>query len=56
LLGDEATIHARAEVLGLKLDDAQIVNPEMSPLREKYVEELYRLRQRRGVALSEARI
>jgi len=55
LLGDEARIHARSEVLGLKLDDAQIVNPARSAQRERYVEELYRLRQRRGVALNEAR-
>ncbi len=55
LLGDETRIHARAEVLGLKLDDAQVVNPAMSPVCERYVEELYRLRQRRGVALNEAR-
>jgi malate dehydrogenase (oxaloacetate-decarboxylating)(NADP+) len=55
LLGDEATVWGRAEELGLKLDGAQVVNPAFSPSRECYVDELYRLRQRKGVTLSEAR-
>ena len=41
--------------LGLDLTQAKIVDPATSPLRENYIEELYRLRQRRGVTLSEAR-
>ena len=31
------------------------MDPERSDLRERYVQELFRLRQRRGVTLTEAR-
>src|SRR5450755_4193021 len=55
LLGNAATIHAKTAELGLDLEHAQIVDPASSPLRESYIQELFRLRQRRGVTLSEAR-
>jgi malate dehydrogenase (oxaloacetate-decarboxylating)(NADP+) len=55
LLGNVATIHAKTVALGLDLKDAQIVDPATSPLRERYIQELFRLRQRRGVTLNEAR-
>jgi malate dehydrogenase (oxaloacetate-decarboxylating)(NADP+) len=54
LLGDPATIHTRAAVLGLTLGDVRIIDPGTSLVRENYVEELFRLRQRRGVTLAEA--
>ena len=56
LLGDPATIHARAEELGLNLKGIKVVDPAASSLREIYIQELFRLRQRRGVSLSEARV
>ena len=56
LLGDLATIHARAEELGLNLKGIEIVDPTASALRDVYIQELFRLRQRRGVTLSEARV
>jgi len=56
LLGDLATIHARAEELGLSLEGIKVVDPTASALRELYIQELFRLRQRRGVTLSEARV
>ena len=56
LLGDPAAIHARAEELGLNLEGIKIVDPTASTLREVYIQELFRLRQRRGVTLSEARL
>ena len=56
LLGDSAAIHARAEELGLNLEGIKIVDPTASTLREVYIEELFHLRQRRGVTLSEARL
>jgi len=56
LLGDLATIHARAEELGLNLEGIKIVDPTASALREVYIQELFGLRQRRGVTLSEARV
>ena len=54
LLGNAATIHAKTAELGLDLKDAEIVDPAASPLREGYIQELFRLRQRRGVTLGEA--
>ncbi|MFY9948884.1 MAG: NADP-dependent malic enzyme [Candidatus Sulfotelmatobacter sp.] len=56
LLGDPAAIHARAEELGLNLEGIKIVDPTASTLREVYIQELFHLRQRRGVTLSEARL
>jgi len=55
LVGNAATIQAKTAELGLDLGQAHIVDPAASPLRESYIQELYRLRQRRGVTLSEAR-
>ena len=56
LLGDLGSIHARAKELGVNLEGMKIVDPAVSELRETYVEELFRLRQRRGVTPSEARV
>ncbi|MGA9392605.1 MAG: NADP-dependent malic enzyme [Candidatus Sulfotelmatobacter sp.] len=55
LLGDRSLVEARAKELGLNLEDAKIIDPATSELREPYIQELFRLRQRRGVTLSEAR-
>jgi len=55
LVGNAAIIQAKTAELGLDLGQAQIVDPAASPLRESYIQELYHLRQRRGVTLSEAR-
>ena len=54
LLGNAATIRKNVAELGLFLDGVQIVDPSISPLRERYVQELFRLRQRRGMTLFEA--
>ena len=54
LLGSEETIRSKAKDLGLELDGVTVVNPLTSPLREPYGQELYRLRQRRGLTLPEA--
>ena len=48
LLGRKEAIHNAAAELGIALDGAVIVEPESSPRRDEYVQELYRLRQRRG--------
>jgi len=55
LLGNAATIEAKAVGLGLDLTGSNIVDPASSPSREAYIQELFRLRQRRGVILTEAR-
>jgi malate dehydrogenase (oxaloacetate-decarboxylating)(NADP+) len=54
LIGNAAIIHAKTAELGLDLKGAEIVDPALSPLRERYIQELFRLRQRRGVTLNEA--
>jgi malate dehydrogenase (oxaloacetate-decarboxylating)(NADP+) len=54
LLGDEAIIQTRARDLGVELEGIEIVDPSTSTHRELYIQELFRLRQRRGVTLSEA--
>src|SRR5574341_588801 len=54
LLGAEETIRSKAKDLGLELNGVTVVNPHTSPLREPYGQELYRLRQRRGLTLREA--
>ena len=55
LLGHETTIAGDAKELGLDLTGVKIVDPASSPMRERFIQELYRLRQRRGVTLTEAR-
>ncbi len=54
LLGNPTTIGVRANDLGVSLDGMTIVDPLQFPRREHYIQELYRLRQRRGITLSEA--
>ena len=56
LLGNPATIHAKCAELGFELKKAEIVDPATSSLREPYIQELFHLRQRRGVTLADARI
>jgi malate dehydrogenase (oxaloacetate-decarboxylating)(NADP+) len=56
LLGDAATIQAKAKEFDADLEGMRIVDPATSPLREAYVQELFRLRQRKGVTLREANI
>jgi len=56
LLGDPSTIRRNVAELGLNLNGVRIADPLSSPLRERYIEELFRLRQRRGMTLSEARL
>ncbi|HDR03729.1 MAG TPA: NADP-dependent malic enzyme [Candidatus Marinimicrobia bacterium] len=48
LLGDENIIKAKAEDLGVKLDGVEINDPSKYHKLEKYVEEYYKLRQRKG--------
>ncbi|NJD65546.1 MAG: NADP-dependent malic enzyme [Chloroflexi bacterium] len=54
LVGNPETIKARAEFLGVDLDGAQFADPAEPGRREKYAEELYTLRQRRGVTMAKA--
>jgi len=54
LLGRPQAIRARFEEHGLELDGVEIVDPAHSPKLEFYAEELYGLRNRRGVTRNEA--
>jgi malate dehydrogenase (oxaloacetate-decarboxylating)(NADP+) len=54
LLGEETIIRSKAHDLSVALDKIQIVNPRVWPKRDRYIQTLYELRQRRGVTLSEA--
>ena len=55
LLGNPSVIQDQAKELGLNLTGVKIVDPATSPRLEAYIQELYRIRQRRGVTLTEAR-
>ena len=55
LLGNREAIHKKIPELGLDLRGVRIVDPSTAPIRERYVQELFHLRQRRGVTLTEAR-
>jgi len=55
LIGNSLKIRDKIDELGLSLDDVQIVDTENSKYTEPYAQELYRLRQRKGITESEAR-
>ncbi len=56
LLGEEELIRERIESLGLDIcDDIEIVDPAKSERFEEYVDELVRMRCRKGITYSEAR-
>lgn len=55
LVGDEATVRARAAELGLNIDAASIVSVEDPAYNEKYAVEFARLREKKGVTVEQAR-
>jgi malate dehydrogenase (oxaloacetate-decarboxylating)(NADP+) len=55
LLGRQNVIRARLAEIGIRHFEPEIIEPETSPRLDAYVQEFYRLRQRHGVTLSEAR-
>jgi phosphate acetyltransferase len=54
LLGDREEILHRAGVLGLDLSDAQIIDPNTSDLRKRFVDEFYLIRQHKGLQIQAA--
>jgi malate dehydrogenase (oxaloacetate-decarboxylating)(NADP+) len=54
LIGDRARIQAKIAELHLHLKDVPIVDPVMSLRLVDYIEELYKIRQRKGVTRKEA--
>jgi malate dehydrogenase (oxaloacetate-decarboxylating)(NADP+) len=55
LLGEAGAIRRNIAELGLELNGVRIADPQTSPLRGRYIQELFHLRQRRGMTVSEAR-
>jgi malate dehydrogenase (oxaloacetate-decarboxylating)(NADP+) len=55
LLGNPEVIERKTQELGLELRGVRVIQPAASTLREHYTQELFGLRQRRGVTLTEAR-
>jgi phosphate acetyltransferase len=49
LLGDPDAIRNSAARLGLRLDQAQLIDPVRSPLRERYAEALHQARKHKGL-------
>ncbi|MBZ5677940.1 MAG: phosphate acetyltransferase [Acidobacteriia bacterium] len=54
LIGDNERIRAKIAELHLHLKDVPIVEPAISPRLDYYFEELYKIRQRKGVTRKEA--
>ncbi|MFI1334663.1 phosphate acetyltransferase [Streptomyces sp. NPDC020845] len=50
LLGEEDAVRKRAAELGIQLADAQIIDPQTSPLRDRFAELYARLRAHKGVS------
>ncbi len=55
LVGNEVKIRGAMTELGFDLNGVTIVDPEICDRTEAYAQELYKLRQRKGLTLSEAR-
>jgi malate dehydrogenase (oxaloacetate-decarboxylating)(NADP+) len=55
LIGRAHVIKAKLAELGLHRFEIRVIEPDKSPRLDDYVEEYYRLRERRGVTRSEAR-
>ncbi len=55
LLGKEENVREAATELDVDLEQSEIVHPTTSPKFDEYVEELYKLRQRKGITREEAR-
>jgi len=49
ILGDPAAVAGRASALGLELERARVVDPQRSPLRERFAQRYHELRSHRGV-------
>ena len=54
LIGNSIKIQEKIAELGLELHGIQIVDTETSPYTDAYAEELFKLRQRRGITATEA--
>lgn len=55
LLGKEEEVRAKISKLGLDLSEANIVQPDKSPLYDDYVNEFYEMRKKKGLTVDLAR-
>ncbi len=55
LLGQEEEIKSRIQALNLDLNKVEIIDPDKFDRLGEYIDELFRLRQRKGVTLAEAK-
>ncbi|QGU01211.1 Phosphate acetyltransferase [Corynebacterium kalinowskii] len=55
ILGDPATVNARAAQLGLDLSKAEIIDHLTSPLAEEFTQDFFELRKHKGVTEEQAR-
>ncbi|HEY3250934.1 MAG TPA: NADP-dependent malic enzyme [Ignavibacteria bacterium] len=55
LIGNEDVIKSKSEELGLVLDGAEIINPLRSEDYTNYVDIFYRMRQRKGITILDAK-
>jgi len=56
LLGNEEQIRRKAAELRLQTSWLRVIDPSSAPDRARYADELYRLRQRKGITRSEAEL
>ena len=54
ILGDEATVRARAIELGIDISGAQVISPHDPELVQRFAEEYARLRAHKGITVSQA--
>ena len=54
ILGNEASIRARATDLGLDIADAAIIDPMDATLRQRFAEEYARIRAHKGISIGQA--
>lgn len=55
ILGDIQVIRDRIDLLGLRMGNTQIIDPEQSELFEDYVQTYYDMRKHKGITLDNAR-
>ena len=54
LLGDPSSVRQKAASINLDLNGAEVIDPETSPELDRYTNEYYRMRMRKGVTLLDA--
>ncbi|MBU3066084.1 phosphate acetyltransferase [Nocardia sp. NEAU-G5] len=55
ILGEESAVRARAAELGVDIDNAQVLDPQTSSLRDEFAQEYAKLREHKGMTVDRAR-